>query len=86
MVIPEERSMDFEWTRAEFRDEYSKNWLTESGRKDHVLCDDRRGTLYTRKTYHADDHRKDRRIFLRRYRGFPAGHQIKTGGGGYAVY
>ena len=33
VVIPEERSMDFEWTRAEFRDEYSKNWLTEQGVK-----------------------------------------------------
>lgn len=29
VVIPEERSMDFEWTRAEFRDEYSRNWLKE---------------------------------------------------------
>ena len=33
VVIPEERSMDFEWTRAEFRDEYSKNWLKEQGVK-----------------------------------------------------
>lgn len=31
--IPEERSMDFEQTKADFKDEYSKNWLTEHGVK-----------------------------------------------------